>query len=187
MKGVGNGLNLSRNEGFQFDSVGNGLRLISGIYGVSSNTVYNGLSVLSGPVCLQALNAIEVMIIDLKTGNAMTNKINSGAGAFNFNSYPSCLSETNRFYFNYNNSQSRNNARLLFDKIPPGNMIVIMNWTSLGTSPSYIDTWKSDTSLYGKNNSLYHKLHSLGLSKIDSFYKKHRLASIVIESCASDG
>ena len=172
LKGVGNGLNLSRNEGFQFDSVGNSLRLISGIYGISSNTVYNGLSVLSGPVCMQALNAIEVMIINLKTGNAMTNKINSGSGAFNFNSYPSCLSESNRFYFNYNNSQSRNNARLLFDKIPPGNMIVIMNWTSIGTSPSYIDAWKSDTSLYGNNNSLYHKLQSLGFSKIDSFYKK---------------
>ncbi len=172
LKGVGNGLNLSRNEGFQFDSVGNGLRLVSGIYGVSSNTVYNGLSVFSGPVCMQALNSIEVMIINLKTGNAMTNKINSGSGTFNFNLYPPCLSESNRFYFNYNNSQSRNNARLLFDKIPPENIVVIMNWTSIGTSPSYIDAWKSDTSLYGDNNSLYHKFQSLGFSKIDSFYKK---------------
>jgi len=172
LKGIGNGLNLSRYEGFQFDSIGNSLRLISGIYGVSSNTVYNGLNVLSGPVCMQALNSIEVMVINLKTGNAINTNINSGSGVFNFNYYPSCSLETNRFYFNYNNSQSRNYARLLFDLIPSESMVIVMNWTSIATSPNYIDAWKSDTSLYGNSNSLYHKLHSIGFSQIDSFYKK---------------
>jgi hypothetical protein len=172
LKDVGKGLNLSLGEGFYFDSTINNLNLISGIYGYSSNTVYNGLSVLSGPVCIQALNSIEVMVINLKTGNTMTSNPNSGSGGFNFNKYPSCLSESNRFYFNYNNSQSRNNARLLFDLIPPSSLIVIMNWTSIATSPNYIDTWKSDTSLFGSGNSLYHKFKSIGLSKIDSFYRK---------------
>jgi len=61
----------------------------------------------------------------------------------------------------------------LFDSIPRETIVVIMNWTNSSdiNRLSYINQWKEDSVLWGKQNTLYHKFKSLGLSKIDSFYR----------------
>jgi len=42
---------------------------------------------------------------------------------------------------------------------------------AVGFSNTYIDTWKADTAVLGSGNSAYHRLHNLGFTGIDSFYK----------------
>jgi hypothetical protein len=61
----------------------------------------------------------------------------------------------------------------LIDNLPNGTILVLNNWASLtiNSNPEFIDKWKSDTSLYGSGNSIYHKLKSIGFTQIDSFYR----------------
>jgi hypothetical protein len=128
LKGVGNGLRLSKRQGFEFDTSTNNLRLVSAIYGIGTNTVYNGLVNISGSECSPLLNSLDIMIIDLKSGKPFLNRANSGVNTFNSSSNSFCSPVLSRFYFNYNNAQSRNNARILFDLIPLESMVIVMNW-----------------------------------------------------------
>ena len=79
---------------------------------------------------------------------------------------------TRRFFeFPYANPGGipyRKRAMDFIDLIPNGMYVAI---TNLGrtTNTSFINSWKADTLLYGSGNSLYHKLKSIGFTKIDSF------------------
>ena len=91
-----------------------------------------------------------------------------------FGSYPVCKRDSrsdftrNFFEFPYYTSTSRKSAMDFIDKIPDGMYFSITNlgWTSI---PSYISDWQADQATLGTGNSLYHKLKSIGFSKIDSF------------------
>jgi len=53
------------------------------------------------------------------------------------------------------------------DSIPPGVFVVIRS-IDYNVIQSFSNTWRGDTSLFGSNNSLYHKLLKVGLLAIDS-------------------
>ncbi len=68
---------------------------------------------------------------------------------------------------------------IFLNSIPNGAYVVIRTNSSPNQNGNvYIDQWKADTSLYGKNNSLYHKLVGLGFTDIDSFTTPRGLAFI---------
>ena len=74
------------------------------------------------------------------------------------------------FEFNYALPSQRKSAMEFLDLIPNGMYIALTNLGRLANT-SFINQWQSDTSTLGSGNSLYHKLKSIGFTKIDSFYK----------------
>jgi hypothetical protein len=94
-------------------------------------------------------------------------------GRFKSDFYSQCSNVLpNNYWYNYSNPQSRKNAIEMFDSIPSGTMVVVMN---LGNSVSRFDgitTWQNDTVSLGTNISLYHKLKSVGFTKVDSLTRK---------------
>jgi CARDB. len=79
----------------------------------------------------------------------------------------------NRYYnfeFSYMNAASRKKIMDFMDSIPQGCIVVVR---SIDQDPvqGISSTWMSDTTLYGSNNSLYHKLLGAGFVEIDSINK----------------
>jgi len=93
-----------------------------------------------------------------------------------YNSYPVCqLSSTtdttrNFFEYPYYDAGYRASAMSFIDQIPDGMFVAITNLGNNNSNTSFIDDWKNDTLSLGSGNSLYHKLRSIGFTKIDSFY-----------------
>ncbi|MFT3680353.1 MAG: C25 family cysteine peptidase [Ferruginibacter sp.] len=115
-------------------------------------------------------NVLQFLVYDSATLKPWENySVASGVGRFG-SSYL-CPEPTRKiFEFSFQDPVSRKKAMDFIDSIPDGMYISI---TSLGTDDTYnkvfIGDWKADTALYGAGNSLYHKLKSIGFTKIDSF------------------
>lgn len=91
----------------------------------------------------------------------------SGSGSANC-----AVSRNYNFEFSYMSASSRKNMMNFMDSIPNGNYVVVRTITNADSlSNTYVDTWKSDTALYGSYNSLYHRLLAAGFTGVDSFYR----------------
>ncbi len=86
----------------------------------------------------------------------------SGSGSAN------CKPSRNwNFEFSFMSASSRKNIMNFMDSIPLGSYVVIRS-TDYNNPGSFSATWRGDTSLYGVNNSLYHRLLNAGFIQIDS-------------------
>lgn len=65
----------------------------------------------------------------------------------------------------------RKRAMDFIDNIPNGMYVAITNLGNKNNNTTFINQWMDDTTTLGSGNSLYHKLKSIGFSKIDSFTK----------------
>ncbi|MDQ6812213.1 MAG: C25 family cysteine peptidase [Bacteroidota bacterium] len=73
------------------------------------------------------------------------------------------------FEYDYTTARTRKNAMDFIDAIPAGSYVavrIILN----EPFNSFAKNWAADTALYGKENSLYHRLKKNGFKTIDSFY-----------------
>ncbi len=87
-----------------------------------------------------------------------------------YGSAPACdVSRQWNFEYSYMTPQSRKLAMDFMDSIPEGSIVVVRNILNNTQVDNFVDTWKDDTLAFGHNNSLYHKLHDLGLNVVDSF------------------
>jgi hypothetical protein len=159
-------LNFEEENTYQFSS---------GLIPYFGNTVRKNLELTITNGCGLNFNSIEFVILNSFTGKLTRNKLIGSLGVYN-SSFSAACSSTNpyQFYYSYNNSLTRKYAANLFDSIPNGTILIMSNWVRSGSSTSnqFIDVWKGDKNIYGVNNSLYDKLKSIGLSKIDSFYRE---------------
>ena len=76
------------------------------------------------------------------------------------------------FQFNILSQAKRDSAMKFLDMIPDNYIVIARNIS--GTNPAsntYAADWEADTTAFGSNNSLYHRLLSQGFVLIDSFYK----------------
>ncbi|MGH2647285.1 MAG: C25 family cysteine peptidase, partial [Ginsengibacter sp.] len=76
------------------------------------------------------------------------------------------------FQFNILSQAKRDSAMKFLDMIPNNYIVIARNIS--GTDPAsntYAADWAADTTAFGPNNSLYHRLLSQGFVLIDSFYK----------------
>ncbi len=116
-------------------------------------------------------NTLQFLVYDSIT---LTPWTNSRVGAYGrFGSWPpDCDAPTlptrKFFEFPYEIREYRNNAMKFIDSIPNGAYVSITNLGYTGNN-TFINTWKSDTSFFGSGKSIYHKLKSVGFTKIDSF------------------
>ena len=83
------------------------------------------------------------------------------------------------FDYLYTDAVNRKKAMDFLDVIPNNAYVVVRTNTNPTQAGNvYIDQWKADTSLYGHNNSLYHKLVCHGLYPAGFIYHT---------ACAGDG
>lgn len=79
------------------------------------------------------------------------------------------VSRNNNFEFSYMNAAARKNMMNFMDSIPVGSYVVVRNIPDKNMASNvYVDTWKSDTALYGSYNSIYHRLLAAGFTNVDS-------------------
>ncbi|MBC6490187.1 C25 family cysteine peptidase [Flavihumibacter stibioxidans] len=107
-------------------------------------------------------------VIDPRTFKPWLNVDENGNNLYRFGSgSANCKASTNwNFEFSYMTPESRKLIMDFMDSIPPSYYVVIRS-NDYNNPRSYSSTWRADTSLYGSNNSLYHKLLEAGLTIID--------------------
>jgi len=153
----------------------NSYQVTSGLIPYFANTVRKNLALNITNGCGSNFGSIEFVLLNSFTGKLTRNKLTGSLGIYN-SSFSTACSSTNsfQFYYSYNNSLTRKYAANLFDSIPNGTILIMSNWVRSGSSASnqYIDIWKGDKNIYGINSSLYDKMKSIGLTKIDSFYRE---------------
>jgi hypothetical protein len=91
----------------------------------------------------------------------------SGSAAAN------CATNRNyNFEFSYMSSTDRYKMMRFMDSIPAGYYVVVRNISGpTQSSNTYASNWRADTTLFGSNNSLYHRLTASGFLNLDSFYR----------------
>jgi hypothetical protein len=112
-------------------------------------------------------------MIDTKLGKPVKNIYQGNTGRFksDFNQLCSPLLPYT-FWYGYNNAASRKNMMDMFDSIPAGTLVVMMNLANAASRFDDISVWQSDTLQYGRENSLYHRLKALGFHMVDSLSRK---------------
>ncbi len=121
------------------------------------------------------LNSLQFYVFDTVTLRPWKN-YNVSATDARFGSGRICFasSDTTRkfFEFPYANPGGvpyRKRAMDFIDSIPNGMYVAVTNFGNTLNNASFINQWMSDTATLGSGNSLYHKLKSIGFTKIDSF------------------
>ncbi len=71
------------------------------------------------------------------------------------------------FEFSYMDTTERKKIMNFMDSIPSGYFVVVRSF-DYDYPNSFSATWRGDTSLFGSNNSVYHRLLNAGFAKIDS-------------------
>ncbi len=161
---------------FEFDPLFNTATFKGSLYPYGSNTSnFNGSLLFQGG-CGTYLNSFEFLLFDLRSGKNINNVVYGTTGKYGSLS-PVCpdngIVKQMLFDFYYNRADFRKRTMDFLDSIPNGTMVTMLNWGSMtfNSKPEFVDKWKADTALYGSNNSIYHKFLSIGLTKIDSFYR----------------
>lgn len=73
------------------------------------------------------------------------------------------------YEWTYMDPVNRKRMMDFMDWIPAGTIVVVRNILNNGQATGFINDWKSDTTLHGSGNSLYHKLINVGMNVLDSF------------------
>ena len=166
----------------EYDKVNTTVNVRTGVFPNVNSSVSKDLTVLRTTGCGTVLGSLEFLIFDKNTGNPVKNTLVNNTGLYNSFYLAACFPSTQyQFNFSYNTPASRKNAMDFFDRLTPGNVVVMLNWSNGNINNRYIDFWKQDTTLYGSGNSLYHKLKSVGFSLVDSFYKNVPLLMIAVK------
>jgi hypothetical protein len=172
----------SNSRQWKFSPVINTLYVRNAIYPTGSGlqadftVTFNTITEI-GPGC--SYNELIFNVFDPVTFKPWQNNFSGPTGL-----YQSELSNcgTQREYgfdYLYTDPVWRKKAMDFIDSIPTGAYVVVRTNTSPNQNGNvYIDQWKADTSLYGKNNSLYNKLEALGFTYLDSFTTPHALAFV---------
>ncbi len=160
------------NRNLEFEKTQSQINVRTGIFPTGNSIVSKDLTVYRNNGCGAAYGSLEFLVFDGNTGNPMRNEILNNVGMYNSFYLAACYPASQyQFNFSYNSATTRKSAMDFFDLLPPNKTIVMINWSNNNNINRFIDVWKQDTLLYGRDNSLYHKLKSIGFTIIDSFYK----------------
>nr|MBA2500031.1 hypothetical protein [Chitinophagaceae bacterium] len=107
-------------------------------------------------------------VFDEKTFRPWKNVDDNGSNLFLYGSgSANCQpGRQNNIEFSYTTSARRKIIMDFIDSIPEGAFVVVRS-IDAPVNTSYSATWRADTSLFGSNNSLYHKLLNVGFANID--------------------
>lgn len=158
---------------WNFNTLINNVFLRNGVYPTSSALQSDFENNINNTTILGAGCNYNELVFQVMSPGTFKPWANAFAGGFGL--YNSLVSNcgTNRTYnFEYLLSTSVTRKRMMdfMDSIPTGAYVVVRSNTNPNTAGNtYADVWKSDTTLFGPGNSLYHKLFNQGFALIDSF------------------
>jgi hypothetical protein len=163
---------LGPDRAFDFNIVGRSIIIRTGLYPYYD---YDRINVNLDITRLEQYgckyNSLQFYVFDSATLQLMPN-FNNSIGQGQYGSFPLCSSKAFRYFFEfpYGDPVYRKRAMDFIDSIPAGKYVAITN-LGITSNTSFINSWMSDTTTLGSGNSLYHKLKSIGFTKIDSFTK----------------
>jgi hypothetical protein len=124
-------------------------------------------------------NSLLFNVIDPVTFKPWKNVDENGNNLYRYGSASAncATSRNNNFEFSYFTPTTRKAIMDFMDSIPAGHFVVVRSF-DYDYNNSFSPTWRGDTSLYGSNNSLYHKLLQEGFLEIDSINQPRTWAMI---------
>ena len=159
---------------WDFTSVNNVITSRNGVFPSAAGLASDFALDVNGALVVQSVCGVSGIIftvldpISLKPWN---NVIGGSSGLYG--SDPVCgSSRLANFQFNILSQAKRDSAMKFLDLVPDNFIVIARNIS--GTNPAsntYAADWEADTTAFGPNNSLYHRLLSQGFVLIDSFYK----------------
>ncbi len=160
----------SRNWEFGFKP--NNLFTKNAIFPTGARNDADFLVSLNGDLSIQSACVGRSLIFNVFDGRTLKpwkNVNDQGQNLFLYGSgSANCRPTRNyNFEFSYMTSASRKKIMDFMDTIPNGSFVVVRS-VDYSNPNSYSATWRSDTTLFGMNNSLYHKLLNAGFAEIDS-------------------
>ncbi|HEU4575237.1 MAG TPA: C25 family cysteine peptidase [Chitinophagaceae bacterium] len=164
---------LSRN--WQFDSTATLLDIHNAVFPTSGGYdqdfgIFVNDSLYIGEGCYA--NSTDFTVFDPVTMKPWKNDYSGATGLYGSNKLTCGNFKEYSFEFSMATTASRKNAMDFFDLIPDGYYVIVRNNVATTQSGNtYPNVWKSDTTLYGSGNSLYHRIYNLGFYDLDSFYK----------------
>ena len=162
---------VSRN--WNFADVLNNVFLRNGVYPNASPLLNNYQNKLNNSITLGAgcyYDEIIFQVLTPGTFKPVKNVYSGGVGMYN--SILENCGPGREYNFSYflNSSASRKNVMDFIDQLPDGSYVIVRSNTNPNNAGNtYADVWKSDTTLFGSGNSMYHKLYNQGFVTADSF------------------
>lgn len=164
-------LQLTANRKLKFTTYQAPFTLTNGLFppwDYEHSQVSNGIVIVAN--WGTSFNTFQFVVLDGITGVPLVNVAQGGTGSYG--STTPTPTRSNQFEFGFQTTAQRKKIMDFLDAMAP-NATIVMYPLLLSSSDNlaYVNDWKADTSSLGSNNSLYHKLVSLGVTRIDSFYR----------------
>ncbi|HTL09627.1 MAG TPA: C25 family cysteine peptidase [Chitinophagaceae bacterium] len=166
-------ITLAANRQWEFAKVLNNVFLRNAVYPTASGLEANFQNTVNNNIILGAGCAYDELILQVLspgTFKPMANVYSGGVGLYN--SMLSTCGPHREYNFEYllNSSTSRKRIMDFIDALPDGSFVIARtNSNPNFNGNTYADVWKSDTTLFGSGNSLYHRLYNQGFVQADSF------------------
>ncbi len=172
LKSTPSGMQLNSGRKWEFGTHLNNLFITQTMYPTGGTLDASfGVNVNSASIIASAClgHSLVFNVFDPVTFIPWKNVDASGNSLFLYGSASASCKPTRNynFEFSYMNSASRKKIMDFMDLIPNGYYVVVRSF-DYNAPNSYSATWRGDTTLYGPNNSLYHRLLQAGFATIDS-------------------
>ncbi|RZK11208.1 MAG: hypothetical protein EOO46_07590, partial [Flavobacterium sp.] len=164
---VTDNMGLRPNRAWEFDSLSNNLSIRNGVFGSAAFQEAEVSVTVNGVNFIRSACNTNSLIFNLFDPNTFQASENPNQA---YGSNPVC-SPTRQWNFEFDYTTPANRKKIMdfIDAIPNGYFVVVRNLLINNTWNNYTaNAWKSDESIYGTGNSLYHKLKILGFADIDS-------------------
>ncbi len=160
---------------WDFNSVLNNVFLRNAVYPTASPLLSNYQNSLNSSIILGAGCYYDEIIFQVMTPGTfkpMRNVFTAGGGMYG--SLLAACGANKEYNFEYllGSSSSRKQMMDFLDMLPDGSFVVARSNSNPNFSlNTYANVWKSDTTLFGPGNSLYHRFFNQGITTVDSFNK----------------
>ena len=172
-KSTYNTMGLDNDGVFRYNSINRNLQIKTGL---APYTAYDRMTVVLDFEQLDLFGckygSLQFYVYDSITFQPWVNR-NVTPTSGRFGSFPIVELEAGAgrkfFEFPYNDTSYRRKAIDFINSVPDGMYISVVNFARAPNNSTFIGDWMADTARLGSGNSIYHKLKSVGFSKIDSF------------------
>lgn len=158
---------------WEFASVLNSIDAKNGVFPTAGKNASDFTVGVNGAEFTKSLCGVSSIIFNVLNPVTLKPWLNVTGPSGLYGSDPICgIDRIANFQFNILDQVKRDSAMKFLDLIPDDYIVVTRN--ASGTDPAgntYAADWQADTTAFGANNSLYHRLKSQGFVLIDSFYR----------------
>jgi hypothetical protein len=192
-------MDLNPGGNWNFHDSKNNLLIKSGVFPTATSQAAELSVSVNGATYIRSVCGLPNIIVNVFDPNTFKPWFNVNAGnAGQYGSDVVCGDDrVYNFQYRLTDSSKRRKLVEFLEMIPSGHIVVIRNTS--GTDPNnnyFVNGWKSDTTYFGSNRSIYHHLFAQGFADADSFnrprafiftYKKDGQASVAPKSLFSTG